>query len=58
MYVWYGKMDNIFWHIQCIDQTNLEEKHSQISNMDRIYSKASLVIIAAAEEDPHYGLQA
>jgi hypothetical protein len=42
--------------LQCIDQTNLDEKHSQISNMDRIYSGASLVIIDAAGDDPSYGL--
>ncbi|CAI9631203.1 unnamed protein product [Alternaria burnsii] len=40
----------------CIDQGNYEDKHNQISQMDVIYSKASLVIIAAAGNDPTYGL--
>ncbi|OAL02351.1 HET-domain-containing protein [Phaeosphaeriaceae sp. SRC1lsM3a] len=40
----------------CIDQENYEDKHAQISRMDVIYSEASLVIIAAAGEDPTYGL--
>jgi hypothetical protein len=42
--------------MQCIDQENDEDKHAQISQMDVIYSEASLVIIAAAGEDPTYGL--
>lgn len=41
---------------QCIDQTNSDEKHDQISNMGLIYSGAALVIIAAAGSDPTYGL--
>jgi hypothetical protein len=40
----------------CIDQHNEEEKHSLISNMNRIYSGAEITIIAAAGPDPHYGL--
>ncbi|KAH4995984.1 hypothetical protein HBI76_020100 [Parastagonospora nodorum] len=40
----------------CIDQDNEEEKHSLISNMNRIYSGAEITIIAAAGPDPHYGL--
>jgi hypothetical protein len=41
---------------QCIDQNNSTEKHAQIQNMDYIYSRAELTIIAAAGKDPHYGL--
>jgi len=40
----------------CIDQSNYEDKHAQISQMDVIYSEASLVIVAAAGDDPTYGL--
>jgi hypothetical protein len=40
----------------CIDQNNQKEKHTMISNMDKIYSGAELTIIAAAGSDPHYGL--
>ncbi|KAH7087589.1 heterokaryon incompatibility protein-domain-containing protein [Paraphoma chrysanthemicola] len=40
----------------CIDQNDPEQKHDQISNMDQVFSGADLVIIAAAGEDPHYGL--
>jgi hypothetical protein len=41
---------------QCINQDNALEKHTQIQNMDYIYSRAELTIIAAAGKDPHYGL--
>jgi hypothetical protein len=40
----------------CIDQNNQMEKHTMISNMDKIYSGAEVTIIAAAGSDPHYGL--
>jgi hypothetical protein len=40
----------------CIDQNNQKEKHTVISNMDKIYSGAELTIIAAAGSDPQYGL--
>jgi hypothetical protein len=40
----------------CIDQNNQMEKHTMISNMDKIYAGAQLTIIAAAGSDPHYGL--
>ncbi|KAH7074719.1 heterokaryon incompatibility protein-domain-containing protein [Paraphoma chrysanthemicola] len=40
----------------CIDQSDPEQKHDQISNMDQVFSGADLVIVAAAGEDPHYGL--
>ncbi|KAF2828758.1 HET-domain-containing protein [Ophiobolus disseminans] len=40
----------------CIDQDNLEEKHSIIRNMDRIYQGAELTIIASVGNDPHNGL--
>ncbi|KAH0430624.1 hypothetical protein CcaCcLH18_07659 [Colletotrichum camelliae] len=39
----------------CIDQRN-SDKHKQISQMDSIYQRAELTIIAAAGEDPSYGL--
>jgi hypothetical protein len=39
----------------CIDQ-NSEEKDHQIRNMDLIYRGAKLTIIAAAGEDPSFGL--
>lgn len=39
----------------CIDQ-NSEEKDDQIRNMDLIYRGAKLSIIAAAGEDPSFGL--
>lgn len=42
--------------MQCIDQDNKIEKHALIQNMDQIYSKAQLTIIAAAGSDPTYGL--
>jgi hypothetical protein len=40
----------------CIDQDSQNEKHTMISNMDKIYSGAELIIIAAAGSDPQYGL--
>ncbi|KAK2757157.1 tol protein [Colletotrichum kahawae] len=39
----------------CIDQTN-SDKYKQINQMDSIYQRAELTIIAAAGEDPSYGL--
>ncbi|KAH6676945.1 heterokaryon incompatibility protein-domain-containing protein, partial [Plectosphaerella plurivora] len=39
----------------CIDQNSLT-KHTQISQMDTIYQRAELTIIAAAGEDPSYGI--
>lgn len=41
---------------QCIDQTNASETQVQIKRMDRIYSEASLTIIAVAGDNPDYGL--
>jgi hypothetical protein len=40
----------------CIDQSNAVAKHIQIRQMDLIYARAHLTIIAAAGEDPDYGL--
>lgn len=41
----------------CIDQSNHEEKHRLIKNMNKIYEQAEVTIIAAAiGDDPHYGL--
>ncbi|KAH8723619.1 heterokaryon incompatibility protein-domain-containing protein [Phaeosphaeriaceae sp. PMI808] len=40
----------------CIDQTDKNERHHQILNMDRIYTMADLTIIAAAGNSPDYGL--
>jgi hypothetical protein len=40
----------------CIDQSNDEEKHTQISNMGEIYMSAALTIIAAGGEDASCGL--
>ncbi|KAF7678834.1 hypothetical protein GT037_002582 [Alternaria burnsii] len=51
-----SKLPKRFSTRQCIDQDNHEDKHAQISQMDVIYSEASLVIIAAAGDDPTYGL--
>jgi len=39
----------------CISQ-NTEERHSQINQMDLVYSKAQATIIAAASNDPAIGL--
>jgi hypothetical protein len=51
-----SKLPKKFSPRQCIDQSNYEDKHAQISQMDVIYSEASLVIVAAAGDDPTYGL--
>jgi hypothetical protein len=40
----------------CIDQDDQDDKHTQISQMDSIYSAARLTIIAAAGEAPDHGL--
>jgi hypothetical protein len=40
----------------CIDQSNMNEKNSQIQQMDLIYSRAWCTIIAAAGCDPTAGL--
>ncbi|EAA29335.1 HET-domain-containing protein [Neurospora crassa] len=40
----------------CIPQEDGAAKHRQILNMGRIYSNSSLTIIAAAGDEPEYGL--
>jgi hypothetical protein len=40
----------------CIDQSNAQEKHDQIANMDSIYSYANLTIVAAAGNGMASGL--
>lgn len=40
----------------CIDQNDAASKHHQISEMDSIYARADITIIAAAGRDQHYGL--
>lgn len=40
----------------CIDQGDADAKHTQIEQMNTIYEKAVLTIIAAAGEDETYGL--
>jgi hypothetical protein len=40
----------------CINQEDKDDKHNQICNMDSIYSNAKLTIIAAAGENPFFGL--
>lgn len=40
----------------CIDQFNSAEKKEQVDQMDLVYSRAYLTAIAAAGEDPSYGL--
>ena len=40
----------------CIPQHDKEETHNQIRQMDLIYSGAHVTIIAAAGEDPYFGL--
>lgn len=40
----------------CINQDDENEKHTQIANMDSVYSAAKLTIIAAAGDDPSFGL--
>lgn len=46
-YLWIDKL--------CIDQRNETEKHQQIQQMDAIYEKAQLTIIAAAGDDENHG---
>jgi len=40
----------------CIPQQDNEERHSQIQQMDLVYSKAQATIIAIASVDPSHGL--
>ncbi|KAF2034301.1 hypothetical protein EK21DRAFT_56658, partial [Setomelanomma holmii] len=40
----------------CIDQKDKIRKHKFMQNLDLIYSKAQITIIAAAGTDSHYGL--
>ena len=40
----------------CIDQSNANEKHSLIRQMDKIYRGAELTIIATAGQDAELGL--
>lgn len=40
----------------CINQRDADEKSSQIAQMDKIYSEATLTIFAAAGHDADYGL--
>ncbi|KAK3302124.1 heterokaryon incompatibility protein-domain-containing protein [Chaetomium strumarium] len=40
----------------CINQADTVEKHHLIRHMDRIYSGATLTIVAAAGDDARYGL--
>lgn len=40
----------------CIPQKDGEERHSQIQQMDLVYSKAQATIIAIASPDPSHGL--
>ncbi|EEU37354.1 uncharacterized protein NECHADRAFT_86266 [Fusarium vanettenii 77-13-4] len=40
----------------CIDQNDAHAQHDQIAQMNSIYHNASLTIIAAAGQDPEYGL--
>ncbi|KAF7672899.1 hypothetical protein GT037_008850 [Alternaria burnsii] len=40
----------------CIDQENDAEKQTQIQQMDLIYQHAFVTIVAAAGNDPHFGL--
>ncbi|EHK45124.1 hypothetical protein TRIATDRAFT_243270, partial [Trichoderma atroviride IMI 206040] len=47
-YLWVDKF--------CIDQANSSAKHQQITQMDSVYEKAELTIIAAAGVDETYGL--
>ena len=41
---------------QCIQQDDAEDKHRQIRQMDSIYISAELTLIAAAGDDPSFGL--
>jgi hypothetical protein len=40
----------------CIDQSNSQEVHDQVQNMDTIYANAQLTIVAASGGDPDFGL--
>ncbi|KAH7017953.1 heterokaryon incompatibility protein-domain-containing protein, partial [Microdochium trichocladiopsis] len=40
----------------CIDQSNAEDKLGQINQMDLIYSRSEVTIVAAAGVDEHTGL--
>ncbi|KAJ4990365.1 tol protein [Stagonosporopsis vannaccii] len=40
----------------CIDQNNLQENHTQISQMGQIYLAADLTIVAATGRSPNHGL--
>ncbi|KAJ8114747.1 hypothetical protein OPT61_g3445 [Boeremia exigua] len=40
----------------CIPQDNTATRQTQIAQMDKIYAGAEATIIAAAGDDPHYGL--
>lgn len=40
----------------CIDQTNQQERHNMIANMDSIYANSEVTIVAAAGSNPHHGL--
>ena len=40
----------------CINQSDKEDQHNQIRQMDLIYSNAEFTIIAAAGNGPHHGL--
>jgi hypothetical protein len=40
----------------CINEDNQDEKHTQIGNMDAVYSNAELTVVAAAGHDPLFGL--
>ena len=42
--------------MQCIDQNDNRQKHTQIAQMGHIYAAAQLTIVAAAGSDPEYGL--
>ena len=40
----------------CIRQSQAEEKHTQIRNIDKIYAKAKATVVASAGEDSSFGL--
>ena len=42
--------------MQCIDQNDNGQKHTQIAQMSHIYAAAQVTIVAAAGTDPEYGL--
>jgi hypothetical protein len=42
--------------MQCIDQNDNRQKHTQIAQMGHIYAAAQVTIVAAAGSDPEYGL--